>query len=76
MKNFKFKIANDILTIEIDLSKEHGLSKTGRSVIVSSTLGNLRLYDANGYRPEKINLTVCKDSDPSPNGVADTNVMS
>jgi len=60
MKNFAFQIVGHVLTITVDLSKEHGLSKSGRSVIVSSSEGNLRLFDQNGFRPEIINMTLTK----------------
>jgi len=37
------------------------LSKSGRSRIVSTTGGNLRLFDENGFRSEKINMTISKE---------------
>jgi hypothetical protein len=61
MKNFQFLIKDDELTIIVDLKQSFGLSKSGRSVIVSCTDGNVRLFDENGFRPEKCNLTISKE---------------
>lgn len=59
MKNVDLKITNDKLTIEIDLKKDFGKSKTGKSVIVGSTNGNIVLaykdtikLGVNCYKPE------------------------
>jgi len=60
LKNFAFSIEGNLLTITVNLSQEHGLSKSGRSVIVSSSEGNLRLFDAKGFRPEIVNLSVTR----------------
>jgi len=43
MKNIDMNIANDKLTIIIDLKKDFGKSKSGKSVIVASTEGNQSL---------------------------------
>jgi len=40
MQNVTMKRDKDKLVIEIDLSKEFGLSATGKTVIVASTRGN------------------------------------
>ncbi len=61
MKNLLFTIEGDILTLSIDLSKDFGLSRSGRSRIVSTSGGNLRLYDSSGYRPEKLNFTLSRE---------------
>jgi hypothetical protein len=61
MKNFKFSIdENQILRIEVDLKKECGLSKSGQSVVISSSGGFLKLIDSNGYRNEKVNCSVTR----------------
>lgn len=60
MKNFEFEIQGNQLLIKVDLSKEFGLSKSGRSVIVSSSEGNLRLFDEKGFRNEIVNLSVTR----------------
>ena len=43
MKNIKTTIKGDKLTIEIDLKKRHGKSSSGKSEIVGTTSGNVKL---------------------------------
>lgn len=45
MKNVKIKKEADKLRIEIDLKKEFGLSRSGKSIIVATTEGNQRIGD-------------------------------
>jgi len=45
MKNVKIKRENDKIKIEIDLKKEFGLSRSGKSIIVATTEGNQRVGD-------------------------------
>ena len=40
MLNCEFKVKDNILTIQIDLKKEFGLSKSGKTIVVASTKGN------------------------------------
>ncbi|HJJ42481.1 MAG TPA: hypothetical protein O0W90_04115 [Methanocorpusculum sp.] len=40
MKNVKTSVDGDILTIKVDLSKEFGKSKSGKTIMIGSTLGN------------------------------------
>ena len=40
MKNVDLKVDGDILTITVDLSKDFGPSKSGKSITVASTEGN------------------------------------
>ena len=40
MKNVEMAVKGDILTITIDLSKTHGPSKSGKTIVIASTLGN------------------------------------
>ena len=40
MKNVSMKQDGKILTITVDLSKEFGLSKSGKTKIIASTEGN------------------------------------
>ncbi len=41
MRNIEMVVdENNILTIKVDLSKEFGLSSSGKSVIIASTDGN------------------------------------
>lgn len=43
MKNIETKIAKNILTITVDLSKEFGPSKSGKTIIIASTEGNQKI---------------------------------
>lgn len=40
MKNVKFALKGKILTIEVDLSKTFGDSKSGKSTLIATTAGN------------------------------------
>jgi len=40
MQNIETKIEGTILTVKIDLSKEYGPSKSGKTISIASTLGN------------------------------------
>jgi len=60
MRNFKFEIVESQLIIKVNLDEEHGLSKSGRSIIVGCSEGNFRLFDRDGPREEFVNLTVHK----------------
>ena len=60
MKNVEMGVKGNILTITVDLSKDFGLSKSGKTIIIASTEGNQKVEDAevriglNVYRyPEK-----------------------
>jgi hypothetical protein len=57
MKNIDLKVQGDQLTIDIDLSKEFGPSKSGKTIIVASTEGNKTVPGRN----EKIGLNVYKE---------------
>ncbi len=57
MKNVEFDIQGDTLTISVDLSKEFGPSKSGKTIIVASTEGNKTVPG----RSEKIGLNVYKE---------------
>jgi len=43
MKNVNMNIDGDILTITVDLTKDFGLSKSGKSNAVASSSGNKRI---------------------------------
>jgi hypothetical protein len=60
MKNLDIRIEGDTLTIVVDLTQEHGNSKRGVSTIIASSAGNLRLFDANGFREEILNMTLSR----------------
>ena len=40
MQNVKYEVKDDKLIIEIDLTKEFGPSKSGKTITVASTRGN------------------------------------
>jgi hypothetical protein len=48
MKNIETKVENNILTITVDLSKEFGPSKSGKTIIIASSEGNQKIEDGNG----------------------------
>jgi len=43
MQNVKCEVKDDKLIIEIDLTKEFGLSKSGKTITVASTRGNQKI---------------------------------
>ncbi|PKL23827.1 MAG: hypothetical protein CVV47_13535 [Spirochaetae bacterium HGW-Spirochaetae-3] len=43
MKNVDMKLSGTILTITVDISKEYGLSTSGKSLIIASTEGNVSI---------------------------------
>ena len=43
MENIKMSVEKDILTIKIDLSKKQGESKSGKSIVIATTGGNVKL---------------------------------
>ncbi len=57
MKNVELEVEGDKLTVSVDLSKEFGPSKSGKTVIIASTVGNKRILG----REERIGLNVYKD---------------
>ncbi|MFH0959087.1 MAG: hypothetical protein V1897_10335 [Pseudomonadota bacterium] len=57
MKNVEIETLEETLIIRVDLSKEFGPSKSGKTIIVASTEGNKTLPG----RSEKIGLNVYKD---------------
>lgn len=60
MKNVEMKLDGDILTITVDISKEFGLSSSGKSVIIASTEGN---QSVEGREEVKIGLNIYKKPD-------------
>ncbi|MBI4966302.1 MAG: hypothetical protein HY913_23690 [Desulfomonile tiedjei] len=56
MKNAEMSVEGDILTITVDLSKEFGPSKSGKTIIVASSEGNKSVPG----RTEKIGLNIYK----------------
>ena len=56
MKNVQMRVEGNILTIQVDLSKEFGPSSSGKTIIIASTEGSVSIPD----REEKIGLNVYK----------------
>ena len=51
MKNCEMKLSGNILTITIDISKDFGVSSSGKSIIICSTEGNVSI-------PEKEDIKI------------------
>lgn len=45
MKNIDMKLDGSILTIKVDISKDFGESKSGKSITIASTEGNISIPD-------------------------------
>ncbi|OPL09469.1 MAG: hypothetical protein AVO38_10950 [delta proteobacterium ML8_D] len=45
MKNVEIKVEGNILTITVDLTKDYGRSKSGKTIIIASTEGNHKVTD-------------------------------
>ena len=43
MQNVKLEVKDNKLIIEIDLTKEFGLSKSGKTITIASTRGNQKI---------------------------------
>jgi hypothetical protein len=43
MHNVKYEVKDDKLIIEIDLTKEFGPSKSGKTITIASTRGNQKI---------------------------------
>lgn len=50
MKNVEYKIVKNVLTITVDLSKEFGQSRSGKSTTVASSEGNQVLEGSNNIK--------------------------
>ncbi|HUW63235.1 MAG TPA: hypothetical protein VMW83_00825 [Spirochaetia bacterium] len=59
MKNVEMKLEGDTLTIVVDISKEFGVSSSGKSVIIGSTEGNVSVPDREDI---KVGLNVYRKS--------------
>jgi hypothetical protein len=57
MKNVEMKVENNILTIQVDLTKEFGPSASGKTIIIASTEGNVSIPE---NEAAKIGLNVYK----------------
>ena len=54
MKNIEMTVEGEILVIKVDLAKEFGPSKSGKTIIVATSEGNVTIPE----RDEKIGLNV------------------
>lgn len=66
MQNVKMGLQGSILTIQIDLSRDLGPSKSGKTNIVATTGGNVPITG----REEKIGINVFRPTKPSVQGEA------
>ena len=57
MKNVEMTVENNILTIKVDLTKEFGLSSSGKTTIIATTEGNVSIE---GDEEKKVGLNVYK----------------
>jgi hypothetical protein len=57
MKNVDMSVEGNILIIKVDLSKEYGPSSSGKTIIISSTEGNVSVPDREEV---KVGLNVFK----------------
>lgn len=60
MQNIAFKIKDNVLTIQVDLTQTIGASKSRKNEVIASTHGTLLLHDGENYRSESMNLTVTR----------------
>ena len=75
MKNVDMKVEGNILTITVDLSKEFGLSSTGKNMIVATSEGNQPVVDGKGEKTDtKIGLNIYKKLSPKPQAEQPTNI--
>ena len=47
MQNVEWKVDGDKLIIEVDLTKEFGPSKSGKTITIASTRGNQKIEGTN-----------------------------
>jgi len=59
MKNVEMTVEGEALIIKVDLSKDFGPSKSGKTIIIASTEGNVSIPE----RDEKIGLNVYRYPD-------------
>ena len=57
MINVQTQLNGDELTIKVDLSKDFGPSKSGKTISVASTQGNIEIEGKPGY---KLGLNIYK----------------
>jgi hypothetical protein len=59
MKNIEMTLNGTILTMKVDISKDFGPSKSGKSITIASTEGNISVPDAEDV---KIGVNVYKSN--------------
>ena len=59
MKNVEMSVDGETLIIQVDLSKNFGPSKSGKTILIASTEGNVSVPE----REEKIGLNVYRYPD-------------
>jgi len=57
MKNIETSVDGDILTLKIDMSKDFGPSKSGKTIIIASSEGNIAIP---GSEEVKMGLNIYK----------------
>ncbi len=65
MQNVVFQVERDRLVIIVDLSKELGVSSSGKSIIIATTEGNVALP---GHEEVKIGLNIYRPHQSERNG--------
>lgn len=50
MENIKVEVKGNILTLTVDLTKEFGQSKSGKTTIIASSGGNAPVPDKHGIQ--------------------------
>jgi hypothetical protein len=55
MKNIEMKLNGDQLVITVDITKDFGMSKSGKSITIASTEGNISIPD---HEDIKIGLNI------------------
>lgn len=63
MINLEMKVEGNTLTITADLSKTAGLSKTGKTIIIATTSGNVSVAGHKGIKVG-VNIYKARVSDP------------
>lgn len=64
MKNVRFAVQGNTLIINVDLEEDHGPSKSGKTDLIASTHGNIKLETHPNIR---FGLNVFKKRNPNAN---------
>jgi len=60
MKNVDMKVEGDKLTITVDLTKNQGISKSGKSTILATTEGNATVHTRGGEVKVGLNVYIAR----------------